>query len=505
MKCKFRFFIVLFITILILNIAVTPYGVTANDEIQQIKQDIIDYNLSKNNVETLDKWVNNILSKDIGNAAEWYVIALSHQDFSNFSIYEKSLLDYLSSKKISSESTKLKFALTLIAIGSENEYIQNTLNNSMGKQGIMSLIYGLHIINNGYSHNEHTKEKVIGDILNMQLSDGGWALRGEVSDVDVTAMTIQALSPYYEDDNVKIQVDKAINLLSEKQLENGDYISYGVTNPESGAQVIVALSALGIDFINDQRFIKNGNNLLDGILQYRLQDGSFSHTINGTTNFNSTVQVYYSLVAYELFKENKGSLYNFDLSKDNENSSNIISEDSSFILSKDDNTSHSDSTVSQSEDVIEESTPINIKLIIVSILVILGIIILLVLYFKKKLNKNNILAVLLLFAILIVLSLTLDIQTKEQYYSNNNQSKENAIGTVTLSISCEELLNYKTDNSYIPEDGMILKKTEFKISKDETVYDILIEATRKNKIHIDKSGTDDSAYIEGINYLYEFN
>jgi len=33
----------------------------------------------------------------------------------------------------------------------------------------------------------------------LQLEDGGWAVSGNKSDADVTAMTLQALAPYYND------------------------------------------------------------------------------------------------------------------------------------------------------------------------------------------------------------------------------------------------------------------------------------------------------------------
>ena len=49
--------------------------------------------------------------------------------------------------------------------------------------------------------------------------------------------------------------------LSSQQLEDGNYSSYGVPNTESTAQVILALSSLGIDGFTDERFIKNENTL----------------------------------------------------------------------------------------------------------------------------------------------------------------------------------------------------------------------------------------------------
>lgn len=84
-------------------------------------------------------------------------------------------------------------------------------------------------------------------------------------------MALQALAPYYNTrEDVKEAVDKAVNHLSQAQGTDG---SYG--NPEATSQVIVALCTLGIDPDQDDRFIKVGSSLVDGLLMYALEDGSF--------------------------------------------------------------------------------------------------------------------------------------------------------------------------------------------------------------------------------------
>ena len=84
-----------------------------------------------------------------------------------------------------------------------------------------------------------------------------------------------------------------------KQKSNGGYESFGTPNPESTSQVLVALSALGIDCRYDERFIKDGHDLIDGIAEYRLDDGSFCHTKGGGSNPTATVQAFYSLIAFQ--------------------------------------------------------------------------------------------------------------------------------------------------------------------------------------------------------------
>ena len=97
-----------------------------------------------------------------------------------------------------------------------------------------------------------------------------------------------------------------------------------------------------------------------------------------------------------------------------------------------------------------------------------------------------------------------DFQSKDSYYNGKDTLKEDVIGSVNFSIRCDKAVG-KVDSEYIPSDGVIVENTDFKIEKNDTVYDILIEAARKYKIQIENTGNDNMAYIAGINYLYEFD
>lgn len=156
-----------------------------------------------------------------------------------------------------------------------------------------------------------TREGLIAEILGSQLEDGGFALSGETANADITGMAIQALAPYYEArEDVKEAVDKALDCLSNMQLPSGGYASWGEENIESNAQVLAGLSALGIDCRTDVRFLKDGNSLLDAILGFALEDGTFSHGTGGSeTDLMATEQAYYALTAYYRFLEEKTSLY----------------------------------------------------------------------------------------------------------------------------------------------------------------------------------------------------
>ena len=153
-----------------------------------------------------------------------------------------------------------------------------------------------------------TREMYISYILERQLSDGGWALTGDKSDTDVTAMALQALAKYQENNEVKSATEKALGFLSAAQNKTGGFSTYGEETAESCAQVLVALCELGIP-VDDKSFVKNGNTVLDSILAFYDGNGGFKHIIDGDTNLMAPEQCFYALVALKRMNEGKNSLY----------------------------------------------------------------------------------------------------------------------------------------------------------------------------------------------------
>ena len=60
--------------------------------------------------------------------------------------------------------------------------------------------------------------------------------------------------------------------------------SWGSENIESASQVVVALTGLGIDPHRDERFVKDGNSVIDNLMNFALEDGGFSKILNGKVN-----------------------------------------------------------------------------------------------------------------------------------------------------------------------------------------------------------------------------
>ena len=257
---------------------------------------------------------------------EWMVIGLARSGrpvpagyYDNVVEYVKAMADANERLHRAKVTDNARVILGLTAIGKDvtnvgGHNLLKGLDNMayVQKQGINGPIFTLIALD---SHNyptmgDVTREKLIETILGAALEDGGWTLSGTKADPDMTAMAIQALAPYYKtNETVKAAVDKALEALSALQRNDGGFGSWGTVNSESCAQVIVALTALGIDPTADSRFVKNGNTVLGALAGFYVDGGGFKHTADGERNGMATEQGYYALAAYYRFVNDQTSLY----------------------------------------------------------------------------------------------------------------------------------------------------------------------------------------------------
>ena len=158
-----------------------------------------------------------------------------------------------------------------------------------------------------------TRDALIDAILESEIAGGGWALSGSVPDVDLTAMALTSLAPYRASRaDVAAAVERGLSVLSSLQGEDGGYGDAGSATSESCAQVVVALSALGINPASDAHFAKAGGSVLDALCAFAVPGGGFKHVADGEVNGMATEQGFYALVAYERLLSGKTSL--FDMS-----------------------------------------------------------------------------------------------------------------------------------------------------------------------------------------------
>ena len=196
------------------------------------------------------------------------------------------------------------------------------------KQGLNGATWALIALDTvGYKTKDTTiRQQCIDYILGRQLSDGGWDVREESTkaDPDMTAMTLQALAKYQDQEAVKVAVDKAVACLSKLQNSDGSYTSYEAVNSESISQVIVACAALGIDPHTDSQFVKNGKSAVDALLTfYNTEKRAFHHIMKdkdgnpADVDGMATEQAAYAMTAYQRLMNKKTSLYDMsDVAKD---------------------------------------------------------------------------------------------------------------------------------------------------------------------------------------------
>ncbi len=299
------------------------------------------YNLDDAIKDTAKYVYNTVKVPQVGSiGGEWAILGLAR---SGYKVPDKYYQDYLSTvekyvaeKKGDLHSVKYteysRLIVALTSIGSDPTSIAGyNLLTPLGdydktiRQGLNGPIWALMALDSGdYSMPVNTQAKTqasremyIKRILECQLNDGGFSLFGgtskqsktSASDPDITGMALQALAKYQDKPEVKKVIDEAVECLSKIQGEQGGYYSWGAFNSESCVQVICALTELGIP-LDDPRFVKNGNTVLDALMTFYLPGNGFLHVSQGSgSNLMATEQGFYGMIAAQRSRDGKPTLY----------------------------------------------------------------------------------------------------------------------------------------------------------------------------------------------------
>ena len=299
--------------------------------------------------------------------------------------------------------TRQKIALAGLSLLDPEEhpefaaYVEDVMTNTIGELGIMSWVFGLHLLNNKPRSNFRT-EDVIDRILSMQQENGSWAVVGSTPDVDATAMVLCALAPNKHQDGVRAAIDRALSFLEQAQQPDGSFQNYGVSNAESCAQVGMALVCLNVPR-DDLRFIKNERTVWDALETFYAEDG-YRHTLDGDVNPMATAQ---SVCAVEAYRTGTSPFY----------------------------------VVSRYAQTKAEPKSGSYKIPVTVVLTALAVCMLIVLYIRKKRALRHFLPVLLVWVLALVLVWTVQIQSRGEYAQDILQ-KEKPIGSVVLSVEGEQ-------------------------------------------------------------------
>lgn len=199
--------------------------------------------------------------------------------------------------------------INLVADGTYNW----TQTDALSSQGSNALCYALIVLEDGNYEvpegSKYTREGIVDELLKHQDESGAFALGiGEQGSADITAFALQALAPFRKS-NKKVEqaVEKALLCLSDLQQDSGLFLDESGYTSETVSQVILALCKLGIDPSEDERFTKAGGTVLDALMQFKMDDGSFAHELPEDTGMKQdnliasiqAAQALEALIAYE--------------------------------------------------------------------------------------------------------------------------------------------------------------------------------------------------------------
>ena len=127
-----------------------------------------------------------------------------------------------------------------------------------------------------------SRQMYLEKILSAQQESGGWGLADkQPADVDITAMALQALAGYADQQAVSAAIERGLAWLAAQERHTC----------ESVAQVLVALGELGIA-LEDERFA----GLTDELLGFYREGQGFVHEqADSESNYMSTEQAFYAI------------------------------------------------------------------------------------------------------------------------------------------------------------------------------------------------------------------
>ena len=445
---------------------------------EELIGEILEEQVRGSGAETLQDWINAGLSETADGTGGWYLIALrrleklgmleEQQDFTG----ARAALEKKAAGEQGSITKRERMALTLQALNSGNEFIEETAARGADEETLMPLVFALHLMNNGGEKWAEARERTAERLLELQLEDGGWAVIGEECDPDCTAMTLQALAPLREKAETARAIERGLEALAGIQQENGGYLGMGMESAESCAQVLTALSCLGIDAAEDSRFLKNGASVLDAMMRFRIPGEGFAHDLKtGRKNDTATVQCLYALVSYENMRRGGGPYYVFGF------------------------------------EPLKTGNGLSLRNIPVRGWLYAGTGLLVAAAWaaaliRKKRNWRSYAFPLLAGAVLAAGIAWIRIQSPEGFYGEGLETDAGRNVSTFLSIRCDTVAG---ENEYTPADGVILAEEEVLTAEGESAFDQLMTAARKHRIQLDFDGTAAGTYVRGIAHIYEYD
>lgn len=167
--------------------------------------------------------------------------------------------------------------------------------DAVTKQGVNGTAWALMALDaEPHSDSSEIRAQYVSHILSAQNEDGSFGSLKH-SEVDMTAMCLQALAAHTDAPEVAEACRRGVDYLASAQGESGGFPSPYGESSEPISQVLMALDALGLSY-TDPRFTAEIT-LYDALLAYRNRDGGFSHNKDGGSDRLATEQAAMALIA----------------------------------------------------------------------------------------------------------------------------------------------------------------------------------------------------------------
>ena len=279
----------------------------------------------KEGIEVSTDFINSENAKGLKYGDEWNVITLLRAgktiEEAVLEAYYQSVVDEVKAWDGTQKPTDMeRTALALILLEKDITNVEGVniaemiYNSDLLSVGSNEMAYALLALNAADveipENAKWNRASMITELLKFQNEEnGGFGLFDAASpSIDMTAMCLQALAPYYEsNEDVKVAVEAALDYLRNKISSNYDFDS----NSNATAQVLLALAVLEIDVTDpEQGFGNQYANIITRLDEYK-NDSGFAYQENGKSNLMTTYQVMQAFDAYDKAHNQGISYWNF--------------------------------------------------------------------------------------------------------------------------------------------------------------------------------------------------
>ena len=258
---------------------------------------------------------------------EWTILTLQRagKDISDADkkAYVQSVYEKLKADSITKVTDYSKVILTLSALGvdvtdfygynlPEKIYNDTTLDSASSNYVSWALVA---LDCNDYEIPDDalwTREKLVDKLLTFQNDNGAFGLyKNGWASLDMSSMVVQSLAKHKDESKVAEAIDKALAWTKGQMEDDYGFVEGGKENSCTQAQVIVMLSALNMNPLDEANGFSNGKNMsvISNMEQFYCEDGGFSLYPKGKADFMSTYQSTYSLVSFQRLMNGENYLY----------------------------------------------------------------------------------------------------------------------------------------------------------------------------------------------------